>query len=99
MKRLIIPGLTTKWKYPRPPLRVASKTNTAMKMILRFNVYRPMAHKSGTPEIVEKSQNVLVQFESGRRPSMGWVHTTNLSRRCRERSRTAAWKSSGSNHI
>src|SRR3984893_6644406 len=41
MKRLIIPGLTTKWKYPRPPPRVASKINTAMKMILRFNVHRP----------------------------------------------------------
>jgi hypothetical protein len=36
MKRLIIPGLTTKWKYPRPPPKVASKINTAMEMILRF---------------------------------------------------------------
>jgi hypothetical protein len=36
MKLFIIPGLTTKWKYPRPPPRVASKINTAMKMILRF---------------------------------------------------------------
>jgi hypothetical protein len=48
MKRLIIPGLTTKWKYPRPPPRVASKINTAMKMILRFNVYRPW-HKMRLP--------------------------------------------------
>ena len=65
MKRLIIRGLTTNWKYPRPPPRVASKINTAMKMILRFTFtgrWLKTGGESGKPGIIENSNSLLFQI-------------------------------------
>jgi hypothetical protein len=72
MKRLIIPGLTTKWKYPRPPPRVASKINTAMKMILRF-IFTGRWLNTGCedparPGSSKNQTDCSSRSESGRRP-------------------------------
>ena len=72
MKRFIIPGLTTNWKYPRPPPRVTGDINTAMKMMLRFTLYRPRGFKTGLQNPApRRSSQKLMSVPGHRGPGFG----------------------------